>query len=94
MIVFVLVDLALRIWIGLSARAESKGKKKSAVYLVITAILILASVLNIVFLIFDLVDAFSLYGIVSIVVECTSLFALVEVFTSAISIHKLRKELF
>ncbi len=92
-IVLIVIDLGLRVLIGLSARAESKGKKKSAFYLVVAAILILYSLLGIVFLAVGLLSGSVLSGIVSIVVECTSLFALIEVIVSSVGVRRLRKKL-
>ena len=92
-IVLVLIDLGLRLFIGLSARAESKGKKKSVVYLIFAALMILGSVFLNVFFASDLFTGSILDGIISIILECTSVLAFVEVIVSSVGIRRTIKKL-
>ena len=57
-IIYAIIDLFLRFFVGLSARSESKGKKKSILYLIFAGILIIASLISIIrtFLLMGVVD--------------------------------------
>ncbi len=88
-----LVDVGIRIYVGLSARGESKGKKKTILYLILAIIIAIYSVLNIV--------SFFQPGymesvadlIITLVVELTSLFAVIELIVSGIKVRSLRKKI-
>ena len=87
--------LGSRLYIGLNAIAEGKGKKKGWAYLVLTAILLLTDMqsfwqVNLVsFLFGGLKNAFSMS--VSFVLELVSLYILLELLICGIRVKRLRK---
>lgn len=87
------LDIILRVVVCLSARAESRGKKKGYGYLVVTVILLafsvwgLFSTLRESFLV-DPVDT-----VISLLLEGSAVFALAEVFLSSVRIKRLTKKL-
>ena len=93
--VILLWMLGSRLYIGLNAIAEGKGKKKGWAYLVLTAILLLTDMqsfwqVNLVsFLFGGLKNAFSMS--VSFVLELVSLYILLELLICGIRVKRLRK---
>lgn len=83
----------LRCFVGFSARAEGKGKRKSVVYLVF------AGLITLVFLFIIIVEIYylavyrrSIFSMtVSLIIDITSLVFLVELIVNSIKIRKLRK---
>ena len=92
-LVVMVVDLALRLYVGFSARAEAKGKKKSVVYLVFVVISLILSVLSVISLLQTTYVTSPLDSIASIVVEATSAFSLISLFVASVRLRKLRKQL-
>lgn len=92
MIIAVLIDLGFRLFVGLSARKEANGKKKSIAYLIITVLLIIFSLIGLVSVIASLGSSSTFDTIVMLIVEATSLYASLELFVSAILVRRLRKE--
>ncbi len=91
--VFALFLAFLHCYIGLSARAEGNGKKKSPVYIVVAGILVFLINLFIVieiFLIFTSEFTFSL--IISVIIDTTSMVFLVELIVNSIKIRQIRKQ--
>lgn len=88
-----ILELGLRLYIGLTARAESRGKKKTVVYLIIAVLLAAYSVYSLVALIrsFAAVDFFE--SLVSVLVELSGLFALAELIFSSIKVKQIRKKM-
>lgn len=102
LLVFVIVAVvllfvfAVRLYVGLSARAEGHGRKKGVVYVVIAILMALFSVLSLLSIFFDSEARLKnsmLEIIVSFVVETTSLIVIVELLVAAFTVKKLRKEL-
>ena len=90
--IIALVDLGLRIYVGLSARAEGHGKKKSSLYLVIAAIAAIANAASLVVITLGTSFSSSLLGmIVSIIIEVTAIAALVLVIYSSIRLRRMNK---
>lgn len=86
-------DLGLRIYIGLSARAEGNGKKKHITYLVFAAFLLTASLLSLLTGL-DIDDYDSILDfLVSLLVEITSMAAVLELIYSSVRVRLLRKKL-
>ena len=88
------IDLVFRLYVGLSAISEGKGRKKGRGYIVLAFLMALSSfalfALGIVFLRGS--EALGT-SIVSLVVEATSCVLLVEMALSAIKVRRLRKAL-
>ena len=95
--VFFTIDILFRLYIGRSAIAEGRGKKKSPVYLLAAGIMITFSTLGIVKSL-RAPDEIAVIGalmprvtITSIVIELTSTIMLTEMIVSAIRIRGLRR---
>lgn len=90
--VIALIDFGVRAFVGLSARAEGRGKKKSPVYLVVAAIVAIsnASSLGAIAVITSLALSPSML-VVSIVIEVTAIAALVLVIYSSICLRRAGK---
>ena len=92
-LIIVAIDLGLRLLVGLSARAESKGKKKSIFYLIVAIILVLSSVFSII-VTFQSFFADSIFDtIIAIFLDLTSILALCDVITSSFGIRSLKKKI-
>lgn len=88
-----LVDVLIRLYVGLSARAEGFGKKKGYAYVFIAILMALASVASLVLIFFDTNDQSIGELIVSVIVEATSLVVTIELLVAAFTVKKLKKEL-
>lgn len=87
------VDTLLRLFVGRRAIKESKGKKVSAFYLLVTAVLMAFSAGSLVTLFSPDNYSFSITDtIVSGVVELTALFIFCDLFYSSVTVRKLRKK--
>ena len=88
-----LIDFLIRLFVGLSARAEGFGKKKGYGYIVVAILIAIASLASLVLIFFDIADRSILELIVSFIVEATSMIATVELLVAAFTVKKLKKEL-
>ena len=88
-----LIDFLIRLFVGLSARAEGFGKKKGYGYIVVAILIAIASLASLVLIFFDTADRSILELIVSLIVEATSMIATVELLVAAFTVKKLKKEL-
>ena len=88
-----LIDFLIRLFVGLSARAEGFGKKKGYGYIVVAILIAIASLVSLVLIFFDTADRSILELIVSFIVEATSMIATVELLVAAFTVKKLKKEL-
>ena len=88
-----LIDFLIRLFVGLSARAEGFGKKKGYGYIVVAILIAIASLVSLVLIFFDMGDRSILELIVSFIVEATSMIATVELLVAAFTVKKLKKEL-
>ncbi len=92
----ILFDFLLRLYVGLSARAEGFGKKKGYAYIVVAFLIAIASLFSIVMIFFDIrfTGVTSLMElIVSIIVEITSAVVMIELIAAAFTVKKLNREL-
>ena len=91
------VDMGLRIYVGLSARAEARGKKKSRAYIVVAVLMAVANLLLFLgaFLLAVLnPGAYSgniLDTLVSAIVDITAQITLIELIFTARNVQRLRK---
>jgi len=88
-----LIDVLIRLYVGLSARAEGFGKKKGYGYVVIAILMALASLTSLVLIFFDTNEQSLWELIVSVIVEATSLVVTIELLVAAFTVKKLKKEL-
>ncbi|MGI6221440.1 MAG: hypothetical protein ACOYIP_06205 [Coriobacteriales bacterium] len=90
--IVVIVDLCLRAYVGRSARAEGRGRKRGTLYLVIAVIVAVANASSLVGIAFGTSFALSpLVMVVSIAIEATALAALVLVIVSALRLRRMDK---
>lgn len=92
---FVAAEVGARIYVGISARSDSKGKKKSIAYLIVAGILIAFSAVNLVFNIFTLnyQNSFVFDTIITLILDGSSLIVLIELFVTGIRFRKMRKNM-
>ena len=94
---FLAADMGLRLYLGLSARAESRGRRKSAVYIVLGAVMLLVNLyvmfytlLNIGQLRLEKQSEIDYY--VSLFVDTTSTAMLAELLYNAVRLRQLEKK--
>ena len=82
------------LWLGLSARAEGKGKRKRIFYLIVIGVIITFSALVIVAEILALVTLSDSLGkiIITLIIDATRMVFLIELLASSIKLRVLRKE--
>ena len=92
--VIVLIDMGVRVYVGLSARAEGYGKKKGSLYLIVAlaAAVVNAFTLYIIAVSTSFVNSF-LVVVAAIAIEATSIAALVLVVVSALRLRHISKKL-
>lgn len=81
------------LWIGMSARAEGRGKRKSILYLFMVGWIIFVSTIAILMELYSLSklkDWFEI--IVTLIIDLTRYVFLIELMVYSISLRKLRKE--
>lgn len=81
------------LWIGMSARAEGRGKRKSVLYLFMVGWIIFVSTIAILLELYSLSklkDWFEI--IVTLIIDLTRYVFLIELMVYSISLRKLRKE--
>ena len=88
-----LIDVLIRLYVGLAARAEGFGKKKGYAYVIIAILMALASLASLVLIFFDSNEQSIWELIVSVIVEATSLVVTIELLVAAFTVKKLKKEL-
>ncbi len=88
-----LFDVLLRLYVGLSARAEGFGKKKGYAYVVVAVLMAFASLASLVLIFFDTNEQSIWELVVSVIVEATSLIVTIELLVGAFTVKKLKKEL-
>lgn len=88
--VIVLVDIAVRVYVGMSARAEGRGKKKGSLYLVVA---VLAGVVNafsaITTALGENITLSVMDTVLTVVIEATALAAIVLVVCCAVRLRRL-----
>ena len=88
--VVALFDLAVRLFVSRSARAEGRGKRKGVAYLVVGALLAVLSVVNIVLIALGTAQSSGLFDmVIGIIIEITSAATLVLMIVCAIRLRQL-----
>lgn len=90
---YLAIDIGLRLFIGLSARAEGMGKKKSVAYVVFAILLALVMAVAMVFELIHLtwVTDSVITFFVSAILNLTSIWFLIQVVVASIRVRKLKK---
>ncbi len=91
------MDLGLRLYVGMSARAEGLGKKKGRAYIVVASLMLLVSVLlwfaSLGYIQTRAEDDSLMDYIVSMVVDLTSIAILARLVYNAVKVRQLRRQL-
>lgn len=90
---FAILTPLVYFWIGMSARAEGRGKRKSVLYLLMVGWIIFFSTIVILLELYSLTalnDWFEI--IVTLIIDLTRYVFLIELMVYSISLRKLRKE--
>ena len=86
------IDLGVRAFVGLSARSEGRGAKKSPVYLVVAVIAAAVNAASAIAITLGMVVVLSVFDmVVSIIVEATAIAALVTVVYCSVRLRRLDK---
>lgn len=87
-------ELAIRIYVGASSRADGKGKRKGKAYLVWTIVLMIDLFLTALsdFYIYALTLNSITTAIITLLIDGTSFFITLELFVSAVRVRKLRQQ--
>lgn len=88
------IDLGLRLYAGLSARADGRGKKKSIAYIIVAFVLIALGVISVVSTIISVsyLEGTIIDKVVTLIVDITALLALVELVISGIRLKRIRRK--
>lgn len=91
--VIAFIDVMVRIYVGMSARAEGRGKKKGSAYLVIGVLLALLSVSSIVMMLFGMSTSPSVFDLLmTAVFEAASIAALILMVFCAVRLRRLSRQ--
>ena len=91
-IIAVAIVSALFCYVGLSARAEGKGKKKSVMYLIVNGFILLFHILIIVLEAVSLIFGENILTIIiTIIIDATAAFFMLEVMINSIKLRKIRR---
>lgn len=87
--VLVFLDLCLRIYVGLSAVSEGRGKHRRITYVILSCLFLAVSLYSdLSLLISYMPDALTLETVASFIVEFSSLIAFVEIIRASLRIRK------
>ena len=88
----VCIDLALRLFIGLSARSEGRGKKKGPFYLIVAALAAIANAVSALSTALGMAFTLSpIDTVVSTLIDATALAALILVIYCSVHLRSLNK---
>lgn len=92
LLVIVLIDVGVRVYIGMSARAEGRGEKKGPFYLVVAAVVATANASSLAAIALSATPGLSpLSMLVPVAIEATAIAALVLVIYSSICLWRMDK---
>ena len=91
-IIIALIDSAIRVYVGMSARGESKGKRKGVFYLIVAVFMAIASVGSIVLMLLGNSTSPSMFDLImTAVIEVTSFAILMLMIICAVRLRRLNK---
>ena len=93
LVLFIAISMSSRLCVGLSARAESMGKKKGCGYIVLAMLIVTANLLALGFSLAHIEENFDsrMDLIITLFVEATSMLTVVELITAAFRVRKLKR---
>jgi hypothetical protein len=87
-----LVDLCIRVYVGLSARAEGRGERRNPFYLVVAAVAAIVNAMTLIVTVMGASSAVTIpYVLVSGAIEATAFAALLMVIYSSIRLRHMSK---
>jgi phosphotransferase system glucose/maltose/N-acetylglucosamine-specific IIC component len=91
-VIILSVDVLLRVFVGIRARREGKGKKAGRAYLVYLVLMIITSVISVCLEIYDVLSADRDFtdSYTTLIMELTSLVVSLEVFMAGIYVRRFR----
>lgn len=89
MVIFCLIDIPLRLYIGLSAMGEGKGKKKSIRYLVFAGVYMILTAYSYVWILTGEQDLLDWNMMLSIFLDITNALILVEIMICSWKLRKI-----
>ena len=88
-----LTDVLFHFYIGVSARRDGRGKKKTPLYLVLTAVVILVYAAGIGFEIYQLFVTEKYFTMaVTLLVDVTATIIFIEMFAYAVQLRRIRRQ--
>ena len=96
--IILLIDLALRLFVGRSAIAEAQGRRCSFLYIPVTVLMILSGFATVLFEVYVLFfaspdsTAASDVSLASVIIELTSMLMMIKMVSDAHSVRKYRKQ--
>ena len=91
------IDLILKLYVGMSARVEGMGREKKRPYFVLGIIIIIISLFSIEYMILEFPAEVKIYGllvpIITMAVDVTALYAALDLVISAVRVRKLEQEM-
>lgn len=92
-IIIVGIVSALFCYVGLSARAEGKGKKKSIMYLIVNGFILFFCILIIILETASLIFGVNIITIIiTIIIDATAAFFMLDVMINSIKLRKIRRQ--
>ena len=87
------LDLLIRLFVGLSARAEGRGEKKGSFYLVVAGLIAVANAFSVASLAFGSTTSSSLLdAAVTVAIDVTSLVTLILMIRCAVQLRQLSRQ--
>ncbi len=91
-VVFALIDLTIRLYVGLSARAEGRGKRKGVFYLIMSGLMAVSSASSIILIALGNSSSPSVFDLLmTAAIETTSFITLVLMIFCAVRLRRLSR---
>ena len=93
LVLFICISMSTRLCVGLSARAESMGRKKGYGYVVLAVLILLADILALGFSLAHIEENFDSWMdmVITLFVETTSMLTIAELIVAAFRVKKLKR---
>ena len=93
LVLFICISMSTRLCVGLSARAESMGRKKGYGYVVLAVLILAADILALGFSLAHIEENFDSWMdlIITLFVEATSMLTIAELIVAAFRVKKLKR---
>ena len=93
LVLFICISMSTRLCVGLSARAESMGRKKGYGYVVLAVLILVADILALGFSLAHIEENFDSWMdlIITLFVEATSMLTIAELIVAAFRVKKLKR---